>query len=104
LKSAGCTTIFLDGSYVTAKSVPGDFDACWDPTGVDPNKLDPVFLDFNDRRKNQKSRYGGEFFLCNATADGSNTFVEYFQMDKETGVKKGIIRIHLSPRKARHEL
>jgi len=103
LKSAGCTVIFLDGSYVTDKSIPGDFDTCWDPTNVDPTKLDPVFLDFRDRRASQKSKYGGEFFPSSAPADGSHNFVEYFKTDKETGMEKGIIRIHLSHRKARHE-
>lgn len=104
LSSAGCTTIYLDGSFVTSKSIPGDFDACWDPTGVDPAKLDPVFLDFTELRKKQKSKYGGEFFLSSSSADGSHTFVDYFQLDKETGFKKGIIRIHLSHRKVGHEL
>jgi hypothetical protein len=51
LRKAGCTVIFLDGSFVTDKPEPGDFDACWDPVGVDPAKLDPVFLDFSARRR-----------------------------------------------------
>jgi hypothetical protein len=95
LKSAGCSVVFLDGSYVTEKPVPGDFDACWDPCGVDPAKLDPVLLDFTDKRKSQKLKYGGEFFPSSATADGSRTFVEYFRTDKETGMEKGLIRIRL---------
>lgn len=104
LKSAGCTAIYIDGSYVTDKPIPRDFDVCWDPTNVDSTKLDPVFLEFRDKRAGQKSKYGGEFFPSSVLADGSHNFVEYFQIDKETGLKKGIIRIHLSHRKARHEL
>lgn len=50
LRLAGCPTIYLDGSYVTGKPRPGDFDACWDPSGVDPAKLDPVFLQFSNGR------------------------------------------------------
>jgi hypothetical protein len=95
LKSAGCSVIYLDGSFVTDKPIPGDFDVCWDPTNVDPNKLDTVFLDFGNGRANQKSKYGGEFFPSSAKADGSHTFVEYFQIDKDTGMNKGIICIHL---------
>jgi hypothetical protein len=30
LRSAGCRRAYLDGSFVTAKTVPGDFDACWE--------------------------------------------------------------------------
>ena len=95
LRQAGCKTVFLDGSYVTEKLVPGDFDVCWDPSGVEHKKLDPVLLDFSLGRKNQKLKYGGEFFPASSLADGSNTFVEYFQNDKNTGKKKGILRIKL---------
>jgi hypothetical protein len=96
LKSAGCKVVFLDGSFVSDKVFPGDFDTCWDPTGVDVKKLDPVFLDFSDNRKRQKVKYGGEFFPSSAKADGSRTFVTFFQMDKDTGKEKGIIRVRLS--------
>jgi hypothetical protein len=95
LKIAGCAVVYLDGSYVTSKPIPGDFDICWDPTNVNPEKLDPVFLDFSDKRAKQKSKYGGEFFPSSVKADSINTFVDFFQIDKETGQRKGIIRIHL---------
>ncbi len=95
LKLAGCSIVHLDGSYVTSKQSPGDFDVCWDPTGVDTTKLDPVFLDFSNKRKNQKTKYGGEFFPSSSKADGSRTFVDFFQTDKESGKEKGIIMIRL---------
>jgi hypothetical protein len=95
LQNAGCVVIYLDGSYVTDKPLPGDFDVCWDPTNVNTNKLDPVFLDFSDHRKNQKIKYGGEFFPSSVRADGVHTFLEFFRIDKETGSEKGIIRIRL---------
>jgi len=62
LRLAGCPTIYLDGSYVSGKPTPGDFDACWDPSGVDPGKLDPVFLQFENERQAQKAAFRGEFF------------------------------------------
>jgi hypothetical protein len=46
LRKAGCRLVYLDGSFVTRKEHPGDFDACWDVQNVDDNKLDPVFWDF----------------------------------------------------------
>ena len=64
LQAAGCKTIYLDGSFVTEKYHPNDFDAAWDPTGVDPGKLDPVLLDFKNKRAAQKSQYGGELFIA----------------------------------------
>lgn len=32
---AGCSRVWLNDSFVTAKEVPGDFDAVWDDTEVD---------------------------------------------------------------------
>jgi len=96
LKGAGCKAVYLDGSFVTAKDVPNDYDACWETPGVDPTKLDPVFFDFSNRRKAQKAKFLGEFF----PADGQNglsgkTFLEFFQLDKQTGDPKGVVGLHL---------
>jgi hypothetical protein len=93
LHKAGCRKIFLDGSFVTEKPIPGDFDACWDYTGVDDTKLDPVFVDFDDGRKKQKGRFHGEFFPAHLSADGKHQFLDFFQIDKDTGNAKGIIFI-----------
>ena len=95
LRRAGCKEVFLDGSYVTSKPTPGDFDACWDPVGVDVNKLDPVLLDFSHGRRAQKVKFRGEFFPSCARADGVREFVDFFQVDKDTGEQKGIIRVQL---------
>src|ERR1051326_3511072 len=53
LRKAGCRTVFVDGSFVTTKELPGDFDACWSVEGVDPDLLDPVLLDFSNGRATQ---------------------------------------------------
>lgn len=97
LRFAGCPAIYLDGSYVTGKPRPGDFDACWDPTGVDPAKLDPVFLEFGNGRSAQKAAFKGEFFPSSVMcADVGRSFVDFFQLDRFTGKQKGIISIPLS--------
>lgn len=94
LFKSGCQQIFLDGSYVTAKPEPEDFDALWDPRFVDPSKLDPLFLDFAQGTKNQKTKYFGEFFPSSIREGGSNlSFYDFFQTEKYTGVRKGMIRI-----------
>lgn len=69
LREAGCRTVYIDGSFVTAKEEPGDFDACWEPEGVNLKALDPVLYDFSKARRAQKERYGGEFFPADAPAD-----------------------------------
>lgn len=94
LCKAGCRKIYLDGSFITEKPIPGDFDVCWDDIGIDPVKLDPVFLDFKDKRKNQKERFFGEFFPANLPADCRHLFIDYFQIDKYTKKAKGIICIN----------
>jgi hypothetical protein len=96
LAGAGCRGAYLDGSFVTAKDVPGDFDACWEAVDVDPDKLDPELLDFSDRREMQKRRYGGELFPANAIAAPPNTrYLEFFQIDRRSGEAKGIVGIDL---------
>jgi hypothetical protein len=96
LRHAGCPTIFLDGSYVSAKPIPGDYDACWDPVGIDPLKLDPVFIDFSNGRAAQKAAFKGEFFPSTIINLGSGqAFVEFFQVDRFTGNRKGILSISL---------
>lgn len=97
LAYAGCQKIYIDGSFVTQKENPNDYDSCWEIAGVDPNKLDGVFLDFNNKRLAQKIKYGGEFFPANLTENGSGkTFLDFFQIDKETGRPKGIIGLSLN--------
>lgn len=96
LKAAGCAIAYIDGSFVTAKEAPGDFDACWDEVGVDPDLLDPVLLDFANKRAAQKAKFGGELFPATGPADvAGNSFLQFFQVDKATGDQKGIIAIDL---------
>ncbi|HEX9944732.1 MAG TPA: hypothetical protein VGG03_22210 [Thermoanaerobaculia bacterium] len=81
---------------MTEKEFPQDFDVCWDIDGVDPARLDPIFLDFTQGRAAQKARFKGEFFPAQAREGVSGrTFLEFFQINKETGEKKGIVAIDL---------
>ena len=96
LKAAGCRTVWLNGSFVTAKEEPNDFDACWDEAGVNPTTLDPVLLTFDSGRRTQKAKYRGEMFPSATIANlGGWSFLDFFQTDMETGNRKGIIAIDL---------
>jgi len=94
LQRAGCKAVYVNGSFVTAKKIPGDFDACWDPNGVDLRQLDPLLTDsqdFQNERKKQKMKFRGEFFpniLVN------QSFLEFFQGVRGGG-RKGIVGIRL---------
>ena len=102
LAYVGCKTVYLDGSFVTDKSVPGDFDACWDIEDVDIELLievEPVLLEFSNGRMAQKVKFKGELFPASVQAEDSppfRTFLEFFQIDKNTGNSKGIIAIDLN--------
>jgi hypothetical protein len=96
LRYAGCRRIYLDGSFVTGKPIPNDYDACWDPVGVDPRTLDPVFRDFQDGRKAQKAAFQGEFFPSTIVEAGSRrAFLRFFQIERFTGLAKGVLSISL---------
>jgi hypothetical protein len=91
LKDSGCTTIYLDGSFASDKPVPNDYDGCWDPLGVDLSKLDPVLLDFSNKRAAQKRKYLGEMFVASMGESSGQTFLDFFQTEKNTGERKGIL-------------
>jgi len=94
LFQAGCPQIFLDGSYVTAKPLPNDYEVCWDGANVNPDILDPVLLVFDPGRVTQKFKYGGEYFPAFwIEGESGKPFVDFFQKDKESGEPKGIIKI-----------
>lgn len=97
LKAAGCRTIYINGSFVTSKSEPGDFDACWDLEDVDINYLRreaPKLLNYYDSA-GQKAKYKGELFPSAQPVGnyGKNSF-DFFQENRRHN-KKGIIAIDL---------
>lgn len=96
LKNAGCQTAYIDGSFVTAKEKPGDFDGCWDPKGVDMDRLEgSALLSFANKRAAQKEKFKGEMFLSNTRADAAGTlFLDFFQKDRD-GFPKGIVALDL---------
>lgn len=96
LRKAGCNAVYVNGSFVTTKRVPRDFDACWDIDGVEADELDAVFFDFSNHRAAQKQRFGGELFPAQMPEGITGvTFLEFFQTDRRTGEPKGIVAIRL---------
>ena len=96
LRAAGCRRVYVDGSFVTAKPRPNDFDGCWDIEGVDAEAVDPVLLTFDIGRAAQKTKFLGELFPGQMGEGATGlTFLEFFQIDKQTGAAKGIVVIDL---------
>lgn len=94
LAGAGCRSVLLDGSFVTLKDLPNDYDGAWDITGVNPDLLDPVLLDFSNSRAAMKSKYQGELFPASAVAAPGVLYRDFFMKDRN-GVPKGVVTIDL---------
>ena len=97
LKLAGCQTVYVDGSFVTKTEIPGDFDACWEMAGVNLHLIGSTPLgNFRNSRAAQKTAYGGELFPSASLADqAGHRFLDFFQIDKNTGGPKGIVALNL---------
>ena len=92
LKRAGCLTAYIDGSFITRKRKPVDYDGCWDQDNVNKLLVDPVLLDISHNRYHQKLKYMGEMFPV--ILDDKGSMLEFFQRDRE-GDAKGIAMICL---------
>ena len=95
LINAGCEVVYIDGSFVTAKEDPLDFDCCWEVDSVSLDLLAEALTDFTTNQAAQKQKFGGELFPLLPTLTGEQTILEWFQMDKHTGKAKGIVCLRL---------
>lgn len=87
--------ILVDGSFVTAKETPGDWDAAFDPVGVIAARLDPILIKHDDGRRAMRAKYLGDLFPWTASAaSGGPLYKQFFQKDRD-GVAKGIVEIQL---------
>lgn len=100
-KAANVSKVFVDGSFITDKDEPNDIDGCWSCTGVDVDKLDSRFWDFEStydfekKREEIKNEFGIDFFIAEIIEGGSGKpFPEFFQTNRD-GDPKGIIQINL---------
>lgn len=94
LRAAGCVVALIDGSFITTKRFPGDYDGTWDPTGVNATLIDPILLTFDNKRAAMKAKYLGELFPATLLAAPGVVFADFFQKDRD-GVAKGLVRIDL---------
>ena len=96
IRIAGGSHLYLDGSFVTNKRNPGDWDGCYSEVGINSSLLDPVLLDFSNKRAAQQAKFKGEaFFADDSAVSLGPPYLEFFQQEKNTGRKKGIVRLDL---------
>ena len=94
LAHAGCRSVVIDGSFVTVKELPRDYDGCWLTHGVDPSRLDPILLDFSNSRAAMKSKFLGELFPHSVMAAPGIAYLDFFMQD-QNGVPKGVVHVDL---------
>ena len=94
LKKAGCKAVYVDGSFVTKKDSPNDYDLCWKMDNVMVEDLDPVLLDYTPQGKERiAQKYKGDIRGAEfAVKETGATYLEFFQHDRD-GQPKGIVQL-----------
>lgn len=94
LREVGVTEAWLDGSMVSEKERPSDYDLCYAYWQADRTRLDPVIrgpLAFTQNgREAMKRKYLGDVFPQDAPEGG---MLRFWQQDH--GTAKGIIKIDM---------
>ena len=94
LSRAGCRSVLLNGSFVSDKELPEDYDGAWYTRDVNVCLVDPVLLDFSHSRSAMKSKYLGELFPSRAVAAPGVFYEDFFKTDRDD-IPKGIVQIDL---------
>jgi hypothetical protein len=101
LKKMGSPALYVDGSFITKKQLPNDVDVCWERIPGDDFlrfvKLNfPIFFKFHHPRKEQQDTYCADVFPADfIELSSGKLFLDYFQIDRNTGLPKGIIKIEI---------
>lgn len=100
---AGVRQVYLDGSFVSNKKKPNDYDVCWNPSqpGLNLDRLPRCLHPCHRDSSLQKRTYRGEFYpestlvheglVCGIEG---MTIVEFFQRGRD-GKDKGIVLLNL---------
>lgn len=91
LRGCNCPEVYLNGSFITTKSEPEDYDLCYEPTGINGTE---EFKQFLETRETRKKEYLGDIFPRMPQPPYETDHVEDWQIGRD-GEVKGIIRIIL---------
>ena len=87
LAKAGCRSVWLNGSFVSTKDRPEDYDGIWEYHGIRVDLLDPVFLDDTNNFKAMRDKFKGELYPERGTY-----LHDFFRTDRG-GTPKGVVRL-----------
>ena len=102
LRAAGCSQIFVGGSFLTPKPDPNDIDCCFDYAhDLDwPRLAAADLLSTANDCAAQRARYGCEFHFANMAIDqfgpiqATITFLEFYQRNAD-GEPVGVVVLAL---------
>ena len=92
--AAGCGEVLPDGSFVTTKTLPGNYAVAWETKGLNSDLLDSVHFDMGHPRGVIEAKYLGDLFPASASAAPGVLFRDFFSRDRN-GVRNGIVLIDL---------
>ncbi|HEY9793186.1 MAG TPA: hypothetical protein V6D22_22485 [Candidatus Obscuribacterales bacterium] len=93
LRDCNCLEVYLNGSFITEKEMPGDYDLCYEPLGI---QATAEFRRFLENKETRKERYLGDIFVRMPEPPFCIDHVADWQTDtRQDDVGKGIIRIRL---------
>lgn len=94
LRRAGCSRLWINGSFVTSKTYSNDVDVLYNAREIRPVRLDPTFRDKTMR----KEVYGGDYLAIDMdhhVPSHPDGLMKFFQTDRD-GQPKGIVVLALS--------
>jgi len=94
LNEVRCTAVYVDGSFVTKKEIPGDYDLCWKMDGVLIEDLDSALTNYTQAGKEIiEEKYRGDIRGAEfAVRETGKSYLEFFQHDRD-GRSKGIVEL-----------
>jgi hypothetical protein len=101
LKKCSCERLYIDGSFVTKKLVPKDWDGCYDEAGMHMQKLRKefaIFYNISPPRQEQKDIFKGEVLPASLEIRfplPEKTIIDCFQLDINDDSSKGIVQLSL---------
>ena len=90
LAEAGCTWVYLGGSFVAARELPGDWDGCFEGAGL--NFLHLAKSIARGDRGGMDLLFGGEMYNASAPTNTGETFIQFFQLNRE-GQAVGLVAL-----------
>jgi hypothetical protein len=96
LRKGGVQRVWLDGSFVTKKRDPNDYDGCFSMTELqNDHAIDPVWFDSVQPRSAMKAKFKGELMIAEMLGGGpGQPYFDFFQKDRD-GKSKGIVELDL---------